>query len=62
MNMELHMSKQLPKVALEAAKLVNEALASNALKSSKVEWELWMEQKGATYYRFTHEYGSRLET
>ena len=59
MNMEVYMSKELPKKAAEAVKLVNEALASNALKSSKVEWELWMEQKGATYYRFTHEYGSR---
>ena len=60
MNMERHMQSQLPSSAIRAAKLVSETLASNAVNSNKLEWELMMEEKGATNYRFTHEYGSRL--
>ena len=59
MNMEKHMQQNLPAIALKAVKIVNESLASNAPSSSKVEWELIMEEKGAEDYRFTHEYGSR---
>ena len=53
------MQQNLPAIALKAVKIVNESLASNAPSSSKVEWELIMEEKGAEDYRFTHEYGSR---
>ena len=60
MNMERQMQLGLPSSAIKAAKLVNETLASNALSSSKTEWELIMEEKGATDYQFSHEYGSRL--